>query len=83
MTASMAFIRPRWWSEITSCTPCSPRSRRPRRNSVQKSWVSESPTAEPRTSRRPSALTPVAITTAWEITRPLTRALQYVASTKT
>ena len=28
----MAFIRPRWWSEITSWVPPSPRSRRVRRN---------------------------------------------------
>jgi len=43
---------------------------------VQNSLDSLSPTLEPSTSRRPSALTPLAITTAWETTRPLTRALQ-------
>jgi len=32
--------------------------------------------SNPRTSRRPSAVTPVAITTAWDTTRRLTRALQ-------
>jgi hypothetical protein len=83
MVASMAFISPRWWSEVTSCTPRRPPSRRARRNSVQKSAVSESPTAQPKTCRRPSVETPVAITTAWEDTRapfpalsPPTRALQ-------
>jgi hypothetical protein len=33
-------------------------------------------TEDPRTSRRPSELTPVAITTAWDTTRPPIRALQ-------
>ena len=56
--------------------PCRPRPRRSRRNSVQNASVSLSPTAQPRTSRCPSARTPVAITTAWDTTRPLTRALQ-------
>ena len=45
-------------------------------NSVQNVSVSLSPTAQPRTSRCPSAATPVATTTAWETTRPLIRALQ-------
>ena len=43
---------------------------------VQKAPSSLSPTAKPRTSRRPSPHTPVATTTAWETTRRLTRALQ-------
>ena len=48
----------------------------PRRNAVQNAPSSESPTSKPRTSRRPSAVTPVATTTAWDTTRRLTRALQ-------
>src|SRR6187549_1396031 len=40
-----------------------------RRNCVQNAPSSESPTANPRTSRHPSARTPVAITTAWETRR--------------
>ena len=74
---------PRWASEMTSCTPPSPRAFNDRRNPVQKAPSSLSPTAKPSTSRRPSAATPVAITTAWETTRRFTRALQYVASKKT
>ena len=76
ITWSIAAIRPRWWSEITSCTPARPRSRSPRRKSVQNALDSLSPTADPSTSRRPSADTPVAITTAWDTTRPFRRALQ-------
>ncbi len=41
------------------------------------------PTAQPRTSRRPSALTPVAITTACETTGALRRTSQKAASKKT
>ena len=44
---------------------------------------SVSPTSKPNTSRRPSADTPVAMTTAWDTTRRLTRAVQYVASKNT
>jgi len=80
MTVPMALVRPRWASLMTSWTPVRPRSRRSRRNSVQKSSVSLFPVAQPRTSLLPSALTPVAITTAWETTRLLSRTLQYVAS---
>ena len=75
-TDSMAFFRPVWASLITSWIPASPRAFRPRRNAVQNAPSSLSPTSNPRTSRRPSAVTPVAITTAWDTTRRLTRALQ-------
>jgi hypothetical protein len=75
-TVSMARVRPRWESEVTSCTPERPRSRSPCRKSVQKTSVSLSPTATPSTSRRPSAETLMAMTTARETTRPPTRALQ-------
>jgi hypothetical protein len=61
---------------MTSCTPPSPRAFKDLRKPVQKAPSSLSPTANPRTSRRPSAATPVAITTAWDTTRRLTRALQ-------
>ncbi len=56
----MALTRPRCASEMTSCTPVSSRSRSDRKNSVQNVSSSLSPTAWPRTSRRPSADTPVA-----------------------
>ena len=49
---------------ISTCTPSRPRSRSSRKNPVQNTVFSLSPTLEPRTSRRPSALTPVAMTTA-------------------
>jgi hypothetical protein len=76
ITVAMALTRPLWASLIVSCTPARPRSRRSRRNSVQNVSVSLSPLAQPRTSLLPSALTPVAITTAWDTTRPLRRTLQ-------
>ena len=42
-------VRPRWASLMTSWTPCMPRSRRrERRNAVQKSSVSLSPTSTPK-----------------------------------
>ena len=63
-------------SEMTSRVPASPRAVSERRNAVQNAPSSESPTSKPRTSRRPSPVTPVAITTACDTTRWLTRALQ-------
>jgi hypothetical protein len=61
---------------MTSCTPASPRAFKLRRNAVQKapSWLS--PTANPRTSRRPSPHTPVATTTTCATTRRFTLALK-------
>jgi len=76
ITVATAFTRPRWASLMTSWTPPRPRSRRSRRNSVQNVSVSLSPVAQPSTSRLPSALTPVAMTTAWDTTRSLRRTLQ-------
>jgi hypothetical protein len=61
---------------MTSCTPPNPRAFSDRRNAVQNAPSSLSPTAKPRTSRQPSARTPVATTMAWETTLRLTRALQ-------
>jgi hypothetical protein len=75
-TEPMAAFSPVWASEMTSCTPPSPRAFRPRRNAVQNAPSSLSPTSKPSTSRLPSAVTPVAITTAWDTTRRFTRALQ-------
>jgi len=51
-----------------------------RRNWVQNTSVSLSPTITPSTSRPPSSVMPVAITTARETIWCATRALQYVAS---
>jgi hypothetical protein len=75
-TERIACFSPVWALEMTSWTPASPRAFRPRRNAVQNAPSSESPTSNPRTSLRPSAVTPVAITTAWDTTLRLTRALQ-------
>jgi len=49
---------------------------RAQERAVQNAPSSESPTANPSTSRRPSTDTPVAITTALDTTRPLTLALR-------
>ncbi|MEY9997208.1 hypothetical protein ABIE67_009327, partial [Streptomyces sp. V4I8] len=51
---------------MTRRTPDRPRSRKERRNSDQNASLSLSPTAVPRTSRPPSSVMPVAMTTAWE-----------------
>ena len=64
----MAATMPACWSEMTSCTPSSPRARSLRRNSRQKTSFSESPTSMPRISLCPVADTPVAMTTALEVT---------------
>ena len=64
----MADTSPVCWSEMTSCTPSRPRARSFLRNSRQKTSFSESPTSMPRISRWPVAATPVAMTTALEVT---------------
>ena len=46
-TAPMACLRPVWASEMTSCTPASPRALSERRNAVQKAPSSLSPTSGP------------------------------------
>jgi hypothetical protein len=76
MTAAMAAFSPVWASEMTSWTPVSPRALSERRNAVQKAPSSLSPTSRPRTSRLPSVVTPVAMTTARLTTRPSTLALR-------
>ena len=63
-----AATSPACWSEITSRTPPSPRALRERRKPRQNTSSSESPMSTPRTSRSPSAVIPVAITTAIEVT---------------
>ena len=65
-----AAFRPLWSSEITSCTPRSPRRVRLRRNSVQKVSASDAPIAMPSTSRRPWSLTATATVTATDTIRP-------------
>ncbi len=82
-TLAIAALSPGWWSLMTSWTPVSPRARRPWRKPVQKAPFSLSPTATPRTSRSPLAVTPVATTTARDTTRPLTLPLLWVASANT
>ena len=34
-TEAIAALSPRWWSEMTSCTPVSPRARGPLKKAVQ------------------------------------------------
>ena len=46
-TEPIAAFRPVWASEMTSCTPPSPRAFRPRRNAVQNAPSSLSPTSKP------------------------------------
>ena len=62
-TVAIASLSPRWASEVTSCTPLSPRDTSERRNWSQKAPSSLVPTSMPTTSRLPSPLTAVATTT--------------------
>ena len=64
----MALIRPTWASLTTSLTPVRPGSLREPMKVFQKPSLSLSPTCRPSSSRRPSALTPMAITAALEQT---------------
>ncbi|SNT52487.1 hypothetical protein SAMN05216252_13411 [Actinacidiphila glaucinigra] len=72
----MELVSPACASTTASWTPVRPRVRKERRKPVQSTASSLSQTAKPRISRRPSALTPVPITTACETTRWLTWAFQ-------
>ena len=63
-----ALVKPTWASETTRRTPVRPRCFRLARNSRQKGSLSLSPTLRPSSSRRPSALTTIATTTAREQT---------------
>ena len=64
---------PSWASEITSLTPHRPRRASLRRKAVQKGSASDGPMSSPRTSRRPSVLTPTATITATDTIRPFWR----------
>ena len=79
-TLAMAALSPRWWSEITRRTPPSYRARNERKNSLQNTSSSVSPTAQPNTSRSPVMATPVTTTTARETTWPPDAPFRYVAS---
>src|SRR3954466_5359112 len=57
---------PSWASDTTSLTPRRPRRASLRRNAVQNVSASDGPMSMPRTSRRPSLLTPTATITATE-----------------
>jgi transposase len=69
----IAALMPSWASGTTSFTPRSPRRASLRRKAVQKGSASDGPMSIPRTSRRPSALTPTATMTATETIRPFWR----------
>jgi len=64
LTGKLVAFRPVCASLMTSCAPPRPRAFNELRNAVQNASSSESPTSNPSTSRRPSAVTPVAIATA-------------------
>ena len=72
-TLAAAALRPSCASEMTSLTPRRPRRASLRKNSLQKVSASEGQMSRPRTSRRPSPLTPMATTTAVETMRPARR----------
>ena len=61
-TLTTAFFSPSWASEMTSLTPRRPQRASVRRNWLQKVSASEGQMSRPRASRRPSPLTPMAIT---------------------
>jgi hypothetical protein len=67
---------PSWASLMTSFTPRRPRRVSLRRNSVQIGSASDVPVSRPRTSRRPSVFTPMAMMTATETIRPPRRTLR-------
>src|SRR5579863_5691790 len=58
---------------MTTCTPRSPRSRRPARNSFQLLWLSRLANSTANTQRRPSQLMPIASSTAWLRITPSSR----------
>jgi len=75
-TASIAPFSPVCASETTSWVPAKSRGLQQAQEGDPEGPSSLSPTAEPKSSRCPSGATPVAMTTAWETTRRLIRALQ-------
>ena len=70
-------------SLVTRRTPESPRPTMLRRNRIQDSRSSPGLASTPRTWRSPSAVTPMATSTASDATRPSWRALTKVASSQT
>jgi hypothetical protein len=76
MTATMDYLRRGVGVGDDQPHPPSPRALTERRNAVPKGPSSLSPTCEPRTSRPPSVVTPLAITTARLTTRPSILALR-------
>ena len=81
--AAIASTSPAWASEVTSFTPARPRATRSAKNTFQASLVSLVATFTPRTSRWPSALTPVATSTTALTTRPTSRTFIVNASAAT
>jgi len=75
-TFETAALMPSWASDMTSFTPRRPRRVSLRRNSVQIGSASEVPMSKPKTSRRPSVFTPMAMMTATETIRPPRRTLR-------
>jgi len=71
-TFDTAALIPSWASEVTSFTPRRPRRVNLRKNSVQIGSASDVPISRPRTSRRPSVFTPMAMMTATD-SKPLLR----------
>ena len=74
--AAIASTRPVWASEVTSRTPVSPRATRSASSPFQAAELSVVATRSPKTSRCPSALTPVAVRTTALTTRPPSRTCQ-------
>src|SRR5699024_5009036 len=79
----MASTSPAWASLVTRRTPASPRATRSAKKVFQACLVSPVATLSPRTSRCPSALTPVAMSTAALTTRPPSRTFIVNASAAT
>ena len=75
-TLVIAALMPSCASEMTSLTPRRPRRVSLRRNSVQIGSASEVPISIPKTSRRPSVLTPTAMMAATDTIRPPRRTLR-------
>jgi hypothetical protein len=75
-TLETAALMPSWASLMTSLTPRRPRRVSLRRNSVQIGSASDVPISRPRTSRRPSVFTPMAMMTATDTIRPPRRTLR-------
>lgn len=79
----MASLSPGWASEVTSRTPARPRATKSAKNSFHAAPVSLVATRRPNTSRWPSPLTPVAMSTTALTTRPPSRTFIVNASAAT